>query len=164
MLVWQESTQISPQGWSLYQSREMWVSLWVGRISRIYFFSFWPFFFLSIIIQSIVADHSNYFRNYIQWTQTYMKIETRKWDKKEEERTNWRRKRKERERKEYEETIKLDIRSTYTRRIQKVNESKSIRISLQKPNKMTKRISSQIPIAVESFAIIKNMSSWFNWI
>ena len=54
---------------------------------------------------------------------------------------------------------KLGIRSTYTRKIWKVYESKSIRISLQKPNKMTKRISSWIPIAVESSIIMKNMFS-----
>ena len=88
-----------------------------------------------------------------------MKIETRKWDKKEEERTNQRRKRKEREKKEYEEMKKLGIKSTYTRKIRKVYESKSVRISLQKPNKMTKKISSQILIAIESSTIMKNMSS-----
>ena len=54
---------------------------------------------------------------------------------------------------------KLGIRSTYTRKIWKVYESKSIRISLQKPNKMTKRISSWIPIAIESSIIMKNMFS-----
>jgi len=55
--------------------------------------------------------------------------------------------------------MNLAIRLTYTRRIWIVYESESIRISLQKPNKMAKRISSWIPIAVESSAIMKNMSS-----
>ena len=85
-------------------------------------------------------------------------------DRNKKMRQKRKRKRKKRERKEYEETIKLDIRSTYTRKIWKVYESESIRISLQKPNKITKRISSQIPIAVESSAIMKNMSLQFNWI
>jgi len=85
-------------------------------------------------------------------------------DRNKKMRQKRRRERKEKERKEYEEMIKLDIRSTYTRKIWKVYESESIRISLQKPNKMTKRISSRIPIAVESSTIMKNMSSQFNWI
>ena len=90
-----------------------------------------------------------------------MKRETRKSDKIKEERTNQReRKKKEkRKKKEYEEKMNLAIRSTYTRRIQIIYESKSIRISLQKPNKMAKRISSWILIAVESFAIMKTYFS-----
>ena len=80
-------------------------------------------------------------------------------DRNKKMRQKRRRKRKERKRKEYKETIKLNIRSTYTRKIQKVYESESVRISLQKPNKMTKRISSQIPIAIEYvFAIQLDIS------
>jgi len=52
--------------------------------------------------------------------------------------------RREERKKEYEEKMNLAIRSTYTRRIWIIYESKSIRISLQKPNKMAKRISSWI--------------------
>jgi len=66
---------------------------------------------------------------------------------------------KEERKKEYEEKMNLAIRLTYTKRIWIVYESESIRISLQKPNKMAKRISSFIPIAIESSTIMKNMSS-----
>ena len=51
------------------------------------------------------------------------------------------------------------MRSTFASRVRIVYESKSIRISLQKHNKMTKRILSWIPIAVKSSAIIENMFS-----
>jgi len=58
--------------------------------------------------------------------------------------------------------MNLAIRLTYTRRIWIAYESESVRISLQKPNKMAKRISSWIPIAIESSAIMKDMSLQFN--
>ena len=50
------------------------------------------------------------------------------------------------------------MRSTYTSRVRIVYKSKSIRISLQKYNKMTKRILFQISIAIKSSAIMENMS------
>jgi len=90
-----------------------------------------------------------------------MNRKTRKSNEIKEKRTNQqgRKKKEKKEKKGYEEKMNLAIRSTYTRRIWIIYESKSIRISLQKPNKMAKRISSWIPIAVESSAIMKNMSS-----
>ena len=86
-----------------------------------------------------------------------MKKETRKGQKRDKtrKRTN-RRKKKGRKEKE---KIKLAMRSTFASRVRIVYESKSVRISLQKHNKMTKRILSWIPIAIKSSAIMENMSS-----
>ena len=83
--------------------------------------------------------------------QTYSEEETRKGHEKEikQEKELIKEKRKK---------IKLAIRSTYVSRERIVYKSKSIRISLQKHNKMAKRISFQIPIAVKSSTIKENMS------
>jgi len=58
--------------------------------------------------------------------------------------------------------IELAIRSTYASSEQIVKEGKSVRISLQKHNKVAKRVSSWIPIAIKSCAIMENMSSRFD--
>ena len=54
------------------------------------------------------------------------------------------------------------MRFTYANKVRIVYESKSVSISLQKHNKMTKKISFQILIAIKSSAIIENMSLWFD--
>ena len=54
--------------------------------------------------------------------------------------------------------MELAIRTTYTSSIKTVQKGKSIRVSLQKHNKVAKRVSSQIPIAIESATIIENIS------
>ena len=87
-----------------------------------------------------------------------MKKETRKGQKRDKTRKRTNR-RKKKGRKEKEKKIKLAMRSTFASRVRIVYESKSVRISLQKHNKMTKRISSRIPIAIKSSAIMENMSS-----
>ena len=43
-LACKRSTQASLQGWSLYQSREMWIPLRVSKVSGIHPFSFWPYY------------------------------------------------------------------------------------------------------------------------
>ena len=50
------------------------------------------------------------------------------------------------------------MRFTYANKVRIVYESKSVSISLQKHNKITKKISFQILIAIKSSAIIENIS------
>ena len=54
--------------------------------------------------------------------------------------------------------MKLAIRPAYASSIDIAKKSKNIRVSFQKHDKVAKRVSSQIPIAIEFAIVMENIS------
>ena len=80
--------------------------------------------------------------------------------KKEEKREEKRKELNETKRREKtnEEKMKLAIRPAYASSIDIAKKSKNIRVSFQKHDKVAKRVSSQIPIAIEFAIVMENIS------
>ena len=126
------------------------VMICVTIISYLFFFLIQQF-----ITQCTVADHGSYFVTTYNRSRLHERKRKRK-RKKDIELIEWVKKGKNKG------IIWVNPKSIWNDRIRIVYEYESFWVSYQEHDKMTKWVSSRIPIPVIPHALIKNMSSWFD--
>ena len=94
---------------------------------------------------------------------TYMRQDTT-WKREKKKKRKKRKKEEERGRQTNHQVDMKKKESNDLNRNWTVIECKSTQISVQKHDEMFQRVSSGVPIPIKSFAVVKNMSPWLDWI